>query len=71
MEMRQRASEAHSRVYDVTLQDCGPVASDTLFCSEVGVGLILTRNALRESLQVEGYQKLRSDGRKMAVKYGA
>ncbi|CAB1437119.1 unnamed protein product [Pleuronectes platessa] len=33
--LRQGASGAHSRPHDVTLQDCGPVASDTLFGSEL------------------------------------
>lgn len=59
-----RQSKARSWVHDVTLQDSGTRASNTLFLSETELWLILTRNAKRESLQMERYQKLSGNGRK-------
>lgn len=65
MVMRQ---SHNSWVHDVTLQDCGPVASNTLFWSEMGEQLILPRNVLRESLQMGRYQRPLRDGRKWLLK---
>lgn len=57
-----------SWVHDVAMQDCGPVASHTLLWSEMGVRLILTGNVQRQSLQMGGYQRPRSDGGKCMLK---